>query len=98
MRGCGPVKIKGNKWMFSVWAPELKTMSLHFKTPFERTYPMQKDNEGYFTVECNHVNDGACYFYQPDDDVDLPDPASAFQPNGVHDRSAVVDHNLFQWH
>jgi maltooligosyltrehalose trehalohydrolase len=98
MKKCGPIKIQGNKWMFSVWAPELKTMSLHLKTPNERTYPMQKDAEGYFAVVCNDISDGACYFYQPDDDVNIPDPASAFQPNGVHDRSAVVDHSLFQWH
>lgn len=98
MKGSGPVPVGKNKWMFSVWAPELKTMSLHLKTPNERTYPMQKDARGYFSVECKDVSDGATYFYQPDDDLNLPDPASAFQPNGVHDRSAVVDHSLFQWH
>jgi maltooligosyltrehalose trehalohydrolase len=97
MKGCGPIKIEGKKWIFSVWAPELKSMSLHIITPYQATFPMQKDREGYFVVECDNIEDGANYCYQPDDDVDVPDPASAFQPTGVHGHSQVVDHDRFTW-
>lgn len=97
MKGSGPIRTGDNKWMFSVWAPELKSMSLHIITPYERTFPMLKDNQGYFIAECDNVSGGTCYYFQPDDDVDTPDPASGFQPNGVHDRSCVVDHSLFRW-
>ncbi|HZY82460.1 MAG TPA: malto-oligosyltrehalose trehalohydrolase [Cyclobacteriaceae bacterium] len=98
MKGCGPIFIEGNKWKFSVWAPELATMSLHIISPSQAMYPMQKDEEGYFTVECDGISENTYYFYQPDDDVDVPDPASHFQPNGVHGCSAVVDHRSFKWH
>jgi len=98
MKGCGPVWIEGNKWRFTVWSPELTTMSLHIVAPSQATYPMQKDDEGYFTVDCDDVSGDTCYFFQPDDDEDVPDPASHFQPNGVHGCSAVVDHRGFKWH
>jgi maltooligosyltrehalose trehalohydrolase len=97
MKGCGPIHIEGDKWRFSVWAPLLETMSLHLMTPSAATYPMKKDHEGYFVVECFGVSDGATYFFQPDDDGNIPDPASAFQPSGVHGYSAVVDHSKFKW-
>lgn len=85
------------QWTFSVWAPEIKKMSLHIVTPSERIYPMQKNDRGYFEINVEGISDGATYYYRPDDDIDVPDPASHYQPMGVHDRSAVVDHSLFEW-
>lgn len=98
MKGCGPVRIADHKWQFSVWAPELESVSLHIVTPYAQTFPMRKDNDGYFVVECENIAPGACYYYQPDNDLNIPDPASHFQPAGVHDYSCVVDHSEFEWH
>jgi maltooligosyltrehalose trehalohydrolase len=40
---------------------------------------------------------GDRYRYQIDDQTALPDPASRFQPEGVHGPSEVVDPNQFVW-
>ena len=41
---------------------------------------------------------GDRYRYRLDDDRELPDPASRFQPDGVHGPSQVVDPRAFGWH
>jgi maltooligosyltrehalose trehalohydrolase len=72
-------------------------MNLHIVAPRQTVYPMQSDQFGYFTAECNDIEPGTSYFYQPDGGKDIPDPASAFQPQGVHGASVVVDHGIFKW-
>lgn len=88
---------KKNRWQFKVWAPEKKQMALHIVAPFDKEFPMQKNDEGYFTTEIETKEKELLYFFKPNGVKDLPDPASQFQPEGVHGPSQTVDHNLFQW-
>ena len=87
----------GNKCEFRVWAPLAGNISLKLLTPFERLAPMQKDERGYFRTVVDDVSPGALYYYFLDGERDRPDPASYFQPRGVHKASQVIDHNAFQW-
>jgi maltooligosyltrehalose trehalohydrolase len=41
--------------------------------------------------------DDCRYFFKPDGEKDYPDPASFYQPEGVHGPSQVVNHSLYQW-
>jgi maltooligosyltrehalose trehalohydrolase len=82
---------------FRVWAPEKKKMSLHLVHPAERMIEMQKNGQGYYSAEVSDISPGTRYFFRPGDDTSLPDPASHFQPEGVHGPSEVVDHNSFKW-
>jgi len=78
---------------FSVWAPFRKDVSLSVLTPSPATYPMQKDELGYWRAT---VPDVQTYQYLLDNELLRPDPASRQQPQGVHGPSAVVrDH--FKW-
>jgi maltooligosyltrehalose trehalohydrolase len=43
------------------------------------------------------VRAGARYKFRIDDDIDVPDPASAFQPEDVSGPSEVIDHSAFNW-
>ncbi len=81
---------------FTVWAPQLKQVAVHFIAPEEKIVPLQQDEQGYWrgTIE---TDPGALYFYQLDGETDRPDPASNCQPQGVHGPSQVVDHNQFAW-
>jgi len=90
-------KYLGNdRCRFTVWAPEKKKMVLHIVHPTEQKINMQKDEEGYFSVEVA-TPVGTKYFYVIDDaENGTPDPASQFQPEGVHGPSEVIDHN-YQW-
>jgi maltooligosyltrehalose trehalohydrolase len=64
----------------------------------DQKFPMQKDRWGYFTIELDGPRHGDTYFYMPDGQKDYPDPASHFQPAGVHGPSGIVDHNSYHWH
>lgn len=97
MKKLGPERIKDNQWKFSVWAPLHEKMFLHIVEPRDQKLEMKKDSDGYFSVECDDVKPGTCYYFQIDGKKDLPDPASSFQPKGVHKHSAVVDHSAFRW-
>jgi maltooligosyltrehalose trehalohydrolase len=59
--------------------------------------PMQKDSSGYFHADVPAIKHGDKYFYKPEGENYYPDPASAWQPEGVHGPSAVIDHHRFSW-
>jgi maltooligosyltrehalose trehalohydrolase len=52
---------------------------------------------GYFRARVPALPGGARYLYELDGSVRRPDPASSFQPEGVHGPSAFVDHAAFPW-
>ncbi len=74
--------------------------------PLPISLPMTQDDRGYWHVTAPDLPAGTQYRYQIDngaadesgDDLPAwPDPASAYQPEGVHGPSEVVDHNAFEW-
>lgn len=83
---------------FRVWAPEKEKMQLHIVSPEDQIYEMQKNKDGYFYLEVTGLLSDARYYFRPDGDKDYPDPASHFQPEGVHGPSQRVDHTSFVWH
>jgi len=93
----GSAYLGNGRCIFSVWAPEKKSMQLHIVSPGDRIIPMIAATDGYFTIEVEGVLPGARYFFRPDNNGDLPDPASQSQPEGVHGASAVLDHRTFLW-
>jgi maltooligosyltrehalose trehalohydrolase len=86
-----------NRWQFLVWAPEKEQMALHLIAPFDREYSMQKNTEGYFSAEVITDEKELRYFFKPENKKDFPDPASQYQPEGVHQASQTVDHSLYKW-
>ena len=82
---------------FSVWAPEKKQVKLHLVHPIDKLLEMQPDEQGYYSIETEGIEEGVEYFFVVENKKDLPDPASHHQPEGVHGPSAVVDHNSYQW-
>jgi maltooligosyltrehalose trehalohydrolase len=54
-------------------------------------------DDGHFEGVATDVAAGGQYRYVLDGRVERPDPASRFQPDGVHGPSEVVDPNDFQW-
>jgi maltooligosyltrehalose trehalohydrolase len=84
---------------FCVWAPEKKAMTLHLVVPggVDTGLPMLKDEHGYFHVDVADMKAGDRYYYMPEGDKSCPDPVSAYQPEGVHGPSEVVDHGRYDW-
>ena len=86
---------------FRVWAPERATIQVIFvdsEGHEQRRVRLQRDSDGFFTAIVEDVKHGDLYFYLVDDDPKpYPDPASHFQPHGVHGPSQVIDHDRFPW-
>ncbi|RAJ92478.1 maltooligosyl trehalose hydrolase [Larkinella arboricola] len=83
--------------IFTVWAPEKKSMTLLLLDPSEREILMDRGKWGYFSVELTDIKPGTRYYFKPDGGKPYPDPASHFQPEGIHGPSAVVDQGAHTW-
>ncbi|MCW2949266.1 MAG: malto-oligosyltrehalose trehalohydrolase [Thermoleophilia bacterium] len=88
---------------FAVWAPHAERVQVVVRAADaehdeRRVEPLAAMARGYHVARVSSVGAGARYAYLLDDDeLALPDPASASQPEGVHAASAVVDHTAFAW-
>ena len=58
---------------------------------------MVKDAKGYFTVDVPDAKGGCRYYFRPDDEKDVADVASNFQPEDTLGPSEVVDHTAYKW-
>lgn len=88
--------LAGNRCSFTVWARNASAVDLRLLGSSERIVPLVNVGDGYFRAELENVGPGAPYFYRLDHATERPDPASRFQPEGVHGPSQVVDHS-FTW-
>jgi maltooligosyltrehalose trehalohydrolase len=85
-------------WEFSVWAPNREKVGLHlFDGPRDRYIAMTKAEDGYHSVLVDDLRPHSRYLYRLDDSQEYPDPASRFQPNGVHGPSEIVDLTDYHW-
>ena len=82
---------------FTVWAPFRKNVELKIVEPESRIVPMEQDEKGYWHTEVHGLSAETRYVYRLDGERERPDPASHFQPSGVHEPSQVVNHSLFNW-
>jgi maltooligosyltrehalose trehalohydrolase len=78
---------------FHLWAPVAKRVDLLL----EKACPLSRGEDGWFSVDVTGVKAGAPYKFRIDDEIDVPDPASAFQPNDVAGPSEVIDHSSYPW-
>ncbi|MFC1912216.1 malto-oligosyltrehalose trehalohydrolase [Chloroflexota bacterium] len=81
---------------FMVWAPLVPKIELYIVSPKELAVPLEKEGEGYHKTIVDGVEPGSQYFYRLDGQKECPDPASRYQPQGVHGPSQVTD-SLFPW-
>lgn len=96
MKRIGANYIGNGRCEFTVWAPLLKGVSLRLLHS-EELVPMDRDASGCWKVAVEGVSPGTRYFFRLEGNRERPDPASNFQPEGVHGPSEVVDHGAFSW-
>lgn len=87
----------GDGVQFRVWAPRAGSVAVRLVGGEAKPFPMEQRERGYFEVTVPRITAGARYTYSLDGDKDRPDPASRFQPDGVHKPSQVVDPDAFPW-
>lgn len=91
----GPSRLPDGSWQFLLWAPNANSVCLHLCDNNELV-AMEPLANGYYQTVVSKLNRGARYLYRLDD-RGLPDPASRFQPEGVHGPSQVIDLEELSW-
>jgi len=80
---------------FRIWAPHARSVEV-LTAPGDRV-PLTPEGNGYFSGEATTAGPGTRYHYCLDGGARLADPASRFQPEGVHGPSEVIDPRAFRW-
>jgi maltooligosyltrehalose trehalohydrolase len=79
---------------FRVWAPVGSSVDLVLR---DGTLPMRWAGDGWWQREVVEAHHGTDYAFTVDGSSPLPDPRSAWQPDGVHGFSRVFDEDRFRW-
>jgi maltooligosyltrehalose trehalohydrolase len=109
----GATFLEGGTCQFVVWAPRAEKVEVRIlddRTRFStaaaitgsnrsegRLMGLKKTIRGYHEGIAEGVKPGARYVYCLDRKKDRPDPASMFQPEGVHGPSQIIDNRGFRW-
>jgi|tagenome__1003787_1003787.scaffolds.fasta_scaffold20878444_2 maltooligosyltrehalose trehalohydrolase len=78
---------------FRLWAPAARRVELML----DRAHPMQARGGGWYEQSIPGAGAGILYKFRIDGELEVPDPASHFQPADVSGPSEVIDHNRFVW-
>jgi maltooligosyltrehalose trehalohydrolase len=92
-------QIENTATRFRVWAPESSRVTVVIEAPglAPREEALEAVGDGFHSALIADVAAGDQYRYRLDGGAPLPDPASRWQPAGVHGPSAVVDWQSFPW-
>jgi maltooligosyltrehalose trehalohydrolase len=88
-----PDSLAAEDTIYQVWAPHARELVLELNGS---RFPMQRDVRGWWS-STERREHGARYGFLVDGAGPYPDPRSPFQPDGVHGRSAHVEHTKFRW-
>ena len=95
-QGAGRCRDGTVRWR--VWAPFSPDVTLVTWPAGQRCdTPMTPEGFGYFAHRQNAAEEGLRYAYRLADGRDYPDPASRWQPDGVHQPSALWFAEAFSW-
>jgi maltooligosyltrehalose trehalohydrolase len=84
---------------FRLWAPSQSAITVVVDGAQRSERPMRPAGDGWFelTVSDGSVGPGSLYRYRLADGLEVPDPASRFQPRDVHGPSQVIDPTGYAW-
>ena len=96
---CGALTCAGSSVCWRVWAPAAEHVDLVLpgESDTPRTIAMTPEPGGYFSHLEADVAEGCRYAFRIDRGPERPDPASRWQPDGIHRPSAVVWLDRFEW-
>ena len=85
-------------YVFRLWAPKAHKVELVLTGPSApQSATMQSSGDGWFALETHAAHPGSLYRYRIDGAQEVPDPASRFNPQGVHGPSEVIDAGAYAW-
>ncbi len=81
---------------FRLWAPKTESVSVVLNE--EITIPMKRTSDGWYELVTSDAKVGTPYkFSLASDSLQVPDPASRYQPFDVHGPSEVTDPDRYVW-
>lgn len=83
-------KQEGGTIFFCVWAPFSSSMEVEIIAPTKQIIPLKQDEFGYWSGKYKSDKESVLYSYLIDKKNSRPDPASRYQPEGVHGPSSTV--------
>jgi len=92
----GASHLPDGSWQFLLWVPNARAVGLHL-CDADELVTMEPLARGYYQAIVPRLGPCAQYLYQLDENRRLPDPASCFQPQGVHGPSQIVEFDEFEW-
>ncbi len=94
----GAARERDGQTAWRLWAPEAELAVLVTRSEGqEAETAMQPEGNGYFVHRQGAAPEGLRYAYRLNDGPEYPDPASRWQPEGVHHPSAVFYPEDFAW-
>jgi len=84
---------------FRVWSARAKSLELVWMPEgrSEQFIPLDRASDGTYQGLLAEATPGDRYLFRIDGKATYPDPASRYQPEGVHGPSALVDARNFSW-
>lgn len=79
---------------FRLWAPAARRVELIMP---DRAHAMQAQPDGWHELTVRGAGAGTLYKYRIDGELEVPDPASHFQPQDVSGPSEIINHDQFKW-
>ncbi len=92
----GAARLSDGRCEFCLWAPRAEKVDVELVAPRREVFPLTRVAAGYHHGYVGRVAPGSRYFYLLDGANERPDPASRFQPDGVHGPSEIID-DEFPW-
>jgi maltooligosyltrehalose trehalohydrolase len=80
---------------FRVWAPAADAVTLEIEGG--PSLALSETEDGLFAQTTDAAAPGTRYRFRLGDDGPFPDPASRFQPEGVHGPSEVIAPSAYAW-
>ncbi len=93
----GANPLNNGEWEFMLWSPFAGSVRLEILSPSPRIVPLERVNAEYWRAVIDSGGAEITYRYLLDDLPPMADPASHFQPEGVHGPSRTVDHTRYSW-
>jgi 1,4-alpha-glucan branching enzyme len=80
----GANRLPDGGWEFVLWARNAREVSIVLPGRRGGPFTMESLGNGYYRAAVKDLEPGSQYLYRLEDARDLPDPASRYQPQGVH--------------
>ncbi|MGY3215061.1 malto-oligosyltrehalose trehalohydrolase [Mucilaginibacter sp. HD30] len=77
-----------------LWSPLANTVNISID---DKILPLNSEEKGYWTLTTAELKPGMSYGFVINGKDALPDPASLYQPEGVHGLSLATKINNFRW-